>query len=132
MPRIFLSHSSGDRRFADDLAELFRLHYIETWYSDRDILAGAWEPEIYKGLEKCDSFLVVLSDDALRSAWVRKEVDFAITAAKLGKPRPDRNAIHDRSRHRMDCRTISRPTRPARPECRSRNHILFLAAIPSL
>ncbi len=63
MPRIFLSHSSKDRQLADDLAELFRLHYVETWYSQRDILAGPWEPEIDKGLDLCDSFLVVLSDD---------------------------------------------------------------------
>ena len=78
MPRIFLSHSSNDRRFADDLAELLRLHYLESWYSNRDIVAGAWEPEIYKGLERCDSFLVVLSADALRSDWVRKEVELAM------------------------------------------------------
>ncbi len=78
MPRIFLSHSSKDRQFADDLAELFRLHYVETWYSNRDILAGPWEPEIYKGLDLCDSFLVILSDDAIRSDWVRKEVELAM------------------------------------------------------
>jgi hypothetical protein len=79
MPRIFVSHSSKDRRFADDLVELFRLHYLDSWYSNRDILAGAWEPEIYKGLDACDSFLVVLSDDALRSDWVRREVELALS-----------------------------------------------------
>ena len=78
MPRIFLSHSSKDRQLADDLAELFRLHYVETWYSNRDILAGPWEPEIYKGLDLCDSFLVILSDDAICSEWVRKEVELAM------------------------------------------------------
>src|SRR6266436_3921115 len=78
MPRIFLSHSSKDRQLADDLAELFRLHYVETWYSKRDILAGPWESEIYQGLDQCDSFLVILSDDALRSEWVRKEVELAL------------------------------------------------------
>jgi hypothetical protein len=78
MPRIFLSHSSHDRRFTDDLPELLRLHYLESWYSKRDIVAGAWEPEIYKGLNACDSFLVVLSADALRSDWVRKEVELAM------------------------------------------------------
>jgi hypothetical protein len=49
MSRIFISHSSKDRQFADDLAELLRLHYLESWYSRRDILAGPWEPDIYKG-----------------------------------------------------------------------------------
>jgi hypothetical protein len=78
VPRIFISHSSHDRQLADDLAELFRIHYIETWYSKRDILAGPWEPEIYKGLDQCDSFLVILSDDALQSQWVRKEVELAM------------------------------------------------------
>lgn len=78
MPRIFLSHSSKDRQLADDLAELFRIHYVETWYSNRDILAGPWEPEIYKGLDQCDSFLVVLSEDAIHSEWVRKEVELAM------------------------------------------------------
>jgi TIR domain len=52
MPPIFLSHSSKDRQFADDLGELLRLHYLESWYSNRDIVAGAWEPEICKGLDR--------------------------------------------------------------------------------
>lgn len=70
MPRIFISHSSQDRQFADDLAELLRLHDLESWYSNRTILAGPWEPAFYKGLDACDSFLVVLSDDAQRSEWL--------------------------------------------------------------
>ena len=48
--RIFISHSSKDRRFTDDLTELLRLQYLESWSSPRDIPAGEWEKAIYKGL----------------------------------------------------------------------------------
>ena len=83
MSRIFISHSNEDKEFVDGLLELFRTHYLDTWYSKRDIPAGRWEPEIYNGLNVCDWFLVVLSPAAMVSEWVAKEVELAIGEARF-------------------------------------------------
>jgi len=124
MPRIFLSHSSKDRQLADDLAELFRLHYVETWYSNRDILAGPWEPEIYKGLDLCDSFLVVLSEDAVHSEWVRKEVELAMQDPRY----IERGRIVPVLARPCAWRTI----RLTWPQRRCRHDILLAAAITAV
>src|ERR1700733_3114177 len=76
--RIFISHSSKDHQFVDELVELLRTHYLDTWYSPRDIPAGYWEEQIRAGLEACDWFLVVLSPSGLASSWVRREVELAL------------------------------------------------------
>jgi hypothetical protein len=83
MTRIFVSHSGKDGEFVDDLVELLRVHYLDTWYAKRDISAGRWEPEIYSALKTCDWFLVALSPDAVDSEWVAKEVELAMAEKRL-------------------------------------------------
>jgi hypothetical protein len=80
LPReIFLSHASGDRRYADRLAKTLRVHGISVWYS-RTHLRGAqqWQDEIGQALRRCDWFVVVLSPKAVRSMWVKRELSYAL------------------------------------------------------
>jgi threonine aldolase len=37
---VFLSHSSFDRQFASELAEVMRRHGIPVWYSQTNILGA--------------------------------------------------------------------------------------------
>jgi predicted Abi (CAAX) family protease len=47
---VFLSHSSLDRQFADDLAAMMRRHGAPVWYSRHNIVgAQQWQDEIGKG-----------------------------------------------------------------------------------
>jgi hypothetical protein len=76
---VFLSHSSQDRSFVLRLARTLKQHKIKYWYSATHI-AGAkqWHDEIGRALARCDWFLVVLTPASVRSAWVKRELLFAL------------------------------------------------------
>ena len=76
---IFLSHSDLDREFATSVAEVLRYHGIPVWYSRRSILgAQQWHDEIGAALHRCDWFAVVLSQHAVESIWVKRELLYAL------------------------------------------------------
>ena len=76
---IFLSHSSADRAFTTDLAEVLRSHGIPVWYSDTNILgAQQWHDEIGAALQRCDWLVVVLTPDAVPSKWVKRELLYCL------------------------------------------------------
>ena len=76
---IFLSHASGDRQFVDNLARVLRGHGLPVWYSVTNIIgAQQWHDEIGAALRRCDWFLVILSDNALSSFWVKRELCYAL------------------------------------------------------
>jgi hypothetical protein len=80
----FLSHSSLDRAFADQLADALRRHGVPVWYSRTNLLgAQQWHDEIGAALARCDWFVLVLSPNAVGSMWVRRELVYALRQARL-------------------------------------------------
>jgi len=78
-PKIFLSHSSTDRAFVLRLVEVFKQNQISFWYSETDIQgARQWHDEIGRALAKCNWFLLVVTPNAIRSPWVKRELLFAL------------------------------------------------------
>ena len=76
---VFLSHSERDRGFVVQLAAELERHGIRYWYSRSHILAAQnWHDEIGKALERCDWFLLVLSPEAVKSKWVKRELLYAL------------------------------------------------------
>jgi hypothetical protein len=80
MPNVFISHSNHDQPFIDEiLLPAFRSHGISFWYSKEDIkTADEWERSIVQGLEECQWFLVVLTEKAETSKWLKAEVQWAM------------------------------------------------------
>lgn len=80
MPTIFISHSSANRQFVErDLVTFLNSHGLRTWYSKEQISTGIhWERAIRDGLRSSDWFIVVVSQESLKSEWVRAEVDWAV------------------------------------------------------
>src|SRR5262245_4246888 len=81
---VFLSHSSKDRRFVEQkLIPFLKSHGVKPWYSTVDIrTADDFERSIREALLSCDSFLVVLSPNSVKSEWVRAEVHWAMENRK--------------------------------------------------
>jgi hypothetical protein len=76
---VFLSHSSLDREFADEVAGVLRRHGIPIWYSEINIVgAQQWHDEIGAALRRCDWLVVLLSANSIESIWVKREVLFAL------------------------------------------------------
>ena len=75
----FLSHASRDRALADALAATLSRHGVPVWYSSTNILgAQQWHDEIGSALARCDWFVLLLSPNAVRSHWVKRELLFAL------------------------------------------------------
>jgi len=77
---VFISHSSRDHVFVERIVAVLRRHGIACWYAPGSILgAQQWQDEIGRALGRCNWFLVVLSQNALRSKWVKRELAYALS-----------------------------------------------------
>ena len=76
---IFLSHATPDRQTAARIAKMLAEHGLKVWFS-RTNLRGAqqWHDEIGRALARCNWFLLLLSPDAVRSEWVKRELLYAL------------------------------------------------------
>lgn len=63
------------------MAATLRAHGLAVWYSETNILgAQQWHDEIGRGLTRCDWFVLLLSEHAVKSRWVRREFRYALEA----------------------------------------------------
>ena len=84
MPRIFISHSSKDNAFADQLAYALRAQNAEVWIDLSDIPAGMkWSSAIQQGLDACEVMLLIISPDSMASSNVEDEWQYYIDNNKL-------------------------------------------------
>jgi hypothetical protein len=86
LPReVFLSHSSKDRKVAARIAASLREHGVPVWYSETNLLgAQQWHDEIGEALARCDWFAILLSPQATRSKWVKRELLYALRSSRYG------------------------------------------------
>lgn len=58
---------------------MLRKHGVPIWYSSTHI-GGAkqWHDEIGQALARCDWFAIVLSPDAAKAKWVKRELLYAL------------------------------------------------------
>ena len=76
MAKAFLSHSSKDKQLIDKIAK--QLGKNNCHYDTLTFEAGRRAiQEIIDGLEDTDIFIIFLSDTALESKWVKKELTHA-------------------------------------------------------
>ncbi|MFS8100565.1 toll/interleukin-1 receptor domain-containing protein [Lentzea alba] len=90
-PKVFLSHSTKDDSNAAELRE-----HLETALKDRgwdvlvdeDGLKGGdeWRGVLYEWIAVCDAAIVLMTDKALASSWVRREINLLLWRRALGTP----------------------------------------------
>jgi len=84
MSTIFISYSSTDRSFADQLVTELEKYY-SVWIDQGELSGGlAWETRIEQALAACKVCVVIVSEASNQSEWVARET---IRAEQLGKPR---------------------------------------------
>jgi len=81
--RIFLCHSSGDKRAVRELYRHLEKSRFKPWLDEVDLLPGqGWEREIRKAVRNNDVVLVCLSRGSItKSGFIQKEIKFALDAA---------------------------------------------------
>ncbi len=79
MREVFLSHASQDHEQAAQLRKILLAHHLPVWFSPHHIRgAQQWQDEIGDALARCGWFLLFLSPHAVKSMWVRRELNYAL------------------------------------------------------
>lgn len=81
--QVFLSYASPDRQLAAELAKRLDKEGYEVWFADDRLFPGDnWSLAIGKALEESDAMVVLLSPESVRSEWVRREIEYALSSKK--------------------------------------------------
>src|SRR5712692_5774960 len=79
--QVFLSYASPDRELAAELAKRLGKEGYEVWFADGRLFPGDnWSLAIGKALEESDAIVVLLSPESVRSASVRREIEYALSS----------------------------------------------------
>lgn len=83
---IFISSSEKDIEYAKELSAALERHGYKIWNHFNNLKPGDNISEsIAKGLRYSDVLLVLLSDSAINSKWVRKEVEWGLTNNNINR-----------------------------------------------
>ena len=81
---VFISYSSKDKQIADALVHYLEEQKIRCWIAPRDIMGGAeYADVIVEAIESTSVALVLFSETAQESQWVRSEVNRAMSFGKV-------------------------------------------------
>lgn len=73
-PRIFISYSSKDQEFVNQLYDRLKKSGQPVWLNTKSIPKGErWYDELVKALHETDLLILVVSPDAMASRWVNEE-----------------------------------------------------------
>lgn len=78
--KLFVSYNHADSVFVNKLERDLASHGAEVWRDVREIRVGeSVIRKIREGIDRCDYFIVVLSQKSIKSEWVQREIDVATT-----------------------------------------------------
>jgi len=73
--RIFLSYANADSGYASQLHRLLSQRLNLRIFTQKELSAGEdWRSKLKRELVQCDLFVVLLSPNAVQSAWVLQEL----------------------------------------------------------
>jgi hypothetical protein len=81
--QVFLSHSNDDQATADDVCRRLEARGIRCWLAPRDVVPGAdYGEQIIDAIEGTRATILILSDGANQSTFVKNEIERAIAKGK--------------------------------------------------
>ncbi len=82
----FISYSSQDQTFAEQLYADLERHSVPCWFAPHDMKIGdKIRQRIEDSIQEHDKLLLVLSEHSVESAWVESEVETAFEKERLQK-----------------------------------------------
>ena len=80
---VFISHGSDDRDEAADLCAFIEARGIPTWIAPRDVRPGQdYSEQLQHAIEQCAAFVVLVTEKANVSPYVRAETEMAFSTGK--------------------------------------------------
>jgi hypothetical protein len=80
---VFISHGSDNRSEAGELCAFIESSGVKAWIAPRDVRPGMdYSEELQKAIEGCVAFVVLVTDMANTSPYVRAETEMAFSNSK--------------------------------------------------
>ena len=80
---VFVSHSSDNRELAGELAEFLETRGVRIWIAPRDVRPGMdYSEQLQLAIEEAVAFVVLVTDNANKSPYVRAETEMAFSTHK--------------------------------------------------
>jgi len=87
MAHIFISHSGQDDEIVREMREALEALGCQVWTDSQRLAGGDVLPsEVERAIEEAEHFIAVLSVNAVNSAWVLKEIKYALEVQKRRGP----------------------------------------------
>lgn len=83
MSHVFISYSKKNREYARAIADKLLDEGFNVWIDDRIDYGENWERVIFKAIDDCAAFIVLMTPQSYESIWVQRECHYA---EKRGKP----------------------------------------------
>jgi hypothetical protein len=78
-PTVFISYSSLDQIVADMFYKSLRACAVVCWIAPEDLKIGSdLRPALDEAIRRQDKVLLILSENSIRSSWVKREVERAL------------------------------------------------------
>ena len=79
IPKAFISYSSADKETAEHLAKDLISQGVDAWFDKWEIMPGnSLRRKIEQGISEASHFIVLLTENSLKSEWVQTELDAAM------------------------------------------------------
>ena len=80
---VFVSHSSDNRELAGELAAFLEARGIRVWIAPRDVRPGMdYSEQLQLAIEEASAFVVLVTENANKSPYVRAETEMAFSTHK--------------------------------------------------
>ena len=77
--KVFISHAHTDEPLVKKVATVLEDAGLEVWDDTREIMPGDnWADKVAQALQDSDAMVILLTPDALRSRWVRRDIEYAL------------------------------------------------------
>ncbi len=77
--KVFISHAHTDEPLVKKVAAVLEDAGLEVWDDTREIMPGDnWASKVAQALQESEAMVVLLTPDALRSSWVRRDIEYGI------------------------------------------------------
>ena len=77
--KVFISHAHTDEPLVRKVAAVLEDAGLEVWDDTREIMPGDnWADKVVQALQESDAMVVFLTPDAMRSRWVRRDIEYAL------------------------------------------------------
>ena len=77
--KVYLSHAHSDERLAERVSRILEDAGLQVWDATREIMPGDnWAATLGNALQESQAMVVLVTPNAMRSNWVRWEIEYAL------------------------------------------------------